>query len=270
LGVRDDEVSLHQPEIIVLGDSYALGWGVNQDETFSELLEIKSGVKVLNAGVSSYGTVRELLLLKRIDISQLKTIVLQYSDNDIEENSEFVKNGGHLNIRTKESYVAECNRYSSRKRYTPLLYTSTFLKVNIRDRFFQRIPSNTILKSSASPTFSSNSMNKTDHALDEEANRNRDAAKIFLDILSNKDLNGIKVIVLNLSHYTLDTHSFIHNLSELKNSDYYPNFIKNINLIDASEFLEKEDYYIIDDHLNKSGHQKVADAILKAMNVENK
>src|SRR4029077_2394599 len=30
LGVRDDERSLAQPEIVVVGDSYAMGWGVQQ------------------------------------------------------------------------------------------------------------------------------------------------------------------------------------------------------------------------------------------------
>ena len=38
-GLRDDENSLRAPEIIVLGDSYAMGHGVNQMEAFPALLE---------------------------------------------------------------------------------------------------------------------------------------------------------------------------------------------------------------------------------------
>lgn len=49
-GFRDDEGSLMGPEIIVLGDSVAAGWGVDQDDTFSQLLEKMTGKKVLNAG----------------------------------------------------------------------------------------------------------------------------------------------------------------------------------------------------------------------------
>ena len=37
-----------------------MGWGVNDDETFSHYLEKKLNKKVYNLAVSSYGTVREL------------------------------------------------------------------------------------------------------------------------------------------------------------------------------------------------------------------
>jgi len=30
LGVRDDEASLVAPDVIVIGDSHAMGWGVDQ------------------------------------------------------------------------------------------------------------------------------------------------------------------------------------------------------------------------------------------------
>src|SRR4029077_3494943 len=33
-GLRDEETSLDAPDVIVLGDSHAMGWGVEQDRTF--------------------------------------------------------------------------------------------------------------------------------------------------------------------------------------------------------------------------------------------
>ena len=39
--IQHDENSLDFPEIIFLGDSYAMGWGVEQEENFSSLLENK-------------------------------------------------------------------------------------------------------------------------------------------------------------------------------------------------------------------------------------
>jgi len=84
LGVRDDERSLAQPEIVVVGDSYAMGWGVQQSESFPEVLERRTGRRVLNAAVASYGTVREMRLLGRIDLSRTTTLIVQYCANDRE------------------------------------------------------------------------------------------------------------------------------------------------------------------------------------------
>src|SRR4029453_2223238 len=77
LGVRDDEASLDGPEIIVLGDSHAMGWGVEQRETLSRVLARTCGLKVLNAAVSSYGTAREMTLLNRLDTSRLRFLIVQ-------------------------------------------------------------------------------------------------------------------------------------------------------------------------------------------------
>ena len=43
-GLRDDEASLTSPDVIVLGDSYAMGWGVEQEEAFPQALEKKTGL----------------------------------------------------------------------------------------------------------------------------------------------------------------------------------------------------------------------------------
>ena len=76
LGLRDDEESLKAPEVIVLGDSVAMGWGIEQNETMAQQIEAMAGLKVLNAGISSYGTVREMKLLNRLDLSRVKYLVI--------------------------------------------------------------------------------------------------------------------------------------------------------------------------------------------------
>lgn len=93
-GLRDDEASLTAPEIIVLGDSYAMGWGVHAEQTFAEQLAALTGKRVLNAGIASYGTARELLLLAQLDLSAADDVILQYCGNDFAENQEFAKHGG--------------------------------------------------------------------------------------------------------------------------------------------------------------------------------
>lgn len=74
--------------IAVLGDSHAMGWGVDDDETFAARLEKMIGRPVFNLGVSSYATYRELLALEKSKLlDRIDTIILQYCDNDASENS---------------------------------------------------------------------------------------------------------------------------------------------------------------------------------------
>lgn len=85
-GVRDDEASLDNPPIVFLGDSFTMGWGVGQEENYAYIVEQKLGVRTLNAGISSYGTFREMLLFSKTKRDSCKLVVLQYCDNDREEN----------------------------------------------------------------------------------------------------------------------------------------------------------------------------------------
>jgi hypothetical protein len=59
-GLRDREHSYERTNntrrILVIGDSFAWGYGVEEDQRFSQLLETSLGVEVINAGVSGYST----------------------------------------------------------------------------------------------------------------------------------------------------------------------------------------------------------------------
>ena len=98
-GLRDKEYSEKSPDnfrILVLGDSFTMGWGVEQDEVFTEVLEkdfekdesLDCGVEVLNAGVYGYGTVEELLYLEKKGLQLKPDLVLLtfFIGNDIFEN----------------------------------------------------------------------------------------------------------------------------------------------------------------------------------------
>ena len=58
--------NLNTKGIAVLGDSFAMGWGVNDNETFSAILEKKINRPVYNLAVSGYGNKRELIILKKL------------------------------------------------------------------------------------------------------------------------------------------------------------------------------------------------------------
>ena len=81
------------PGIAVLGDSHAMGWGVNDDETFSAVLEKKIDKPVYNLAVSGYGTIRELIRFEKSGlVDAVDTIIIQYCYNDWGENNNFKRN----------------------------------------------------------------------------------------------------------------------------------------------------------------------------------
>ena len=97
-GLRDREYPYQKPpgtmRILVLGDSYAWGYGVADDQVFSKVLEAKfektgSYIEVLNSGVSGWGTDQEYLFLVdeglkyAPDLVVLAFFVLNDLDNNV-------------------------------------------------------------------------------------------------------------------------------------------------------------------------------------------
>lgn len=91
-GFRDIERTYErdrsQYRIVVLGDSLVWGYGVNQQETFTALLEQNCpGMEVINLGVSGYGTDQELILLQKEGIRfRPDLVVVVITPNDFQTN----------------------------------------------------------------------------------------------------------------------------------------------------------------------------------------
>ncbi len=91
-GLRDREYAQPKPagvrRVLVLGDSLGFGFGVEQQESFSERLEAElCGVEVINASVSGYSTDQELLWFEREGWRyEPDLVVLLLTGNDVAMN----------------------------------------------------------------------------------------------------------------------------------------------------------------------------------------
>lgn len=90
-GLRGPEVRRDEPRrILVLGDSFAFGVGVDDDHTLAAQLGALLGPswEVLNGGVSGYSTDQELLWFERLESLRPEIVVLVVCDNDFGANTE--------------------------------------------------------------------------------------------------------------------------------------------------------------------------------------
>jgi lysophospholipase L1-like esterase len=98
LGLRDIEHdAAPKPTIAFIGDSFVWGYDVEQNVRFTEVLRAKlPEQRIVNAGVTAYGTDQELLLLRRLwDRIKPDVVVLMVCvDNDRKDNTANTRQDG--------------------------------------------------------------------------------------------------------------------------------------------------------------------------------
>ena len=247
LGVRDDEQSLAHPEIIVAGDSVAMGWGVNQEETFAQRLEQKIHRPVLNAAVSSYGTAREMMILRRLPTDRLQTLIIQYSGNDYEENREYYLHNNMLPTMSAEDY-----RHYTAINTRPNDY---YFGKNLRLKWEKILAERKRKKQEP----------KESKPLD------KDEVDLFLNAVSHSgiDLGKVRVITFIVNgRDPADNREFTQALQKKIVAGSYPPAIKNMTILDTATILRADHFYVLDDHPNRSGHEALATALGKALGRE--
>lgn len=236
-GLRDDEKSLNKPNIIVVGDSYAMGWGVNQAETFAEILEKQSGLNVLNAAISSYGTTREMIMLRRLDTKNLKFLIIQYCENDFDENREFFLKGNRLYTMSPEEYQRNTDFNEQSKAYYPGKYLT--MKLEKKWKEF-KIPKTT--------------------KKDVVTGKDKDDVDLFINAVMHSpvDLPKVQIVVFEAVGKNDFDRPFINRLTERIKNKNYPPHIRNMIPVDITKIITKDDYYVLDDHWTKAGHGAIA------------
>lgn len=241
-GLRDDEESLQAPEVICIGDSYTMGWGVESEEGFPALIESQTGMKVLNAGISSYGTVREMKLLKSLDQSNLKYVILQFDANDNSENVNFFHTGIYK-APLEKIYDKTVDNHLSATAYFPLKHLSHFVRDFTSDYF---------------PT--------PEPPIEEDSDNEEELPWVapvdaFMKVLESDTLSkDVQLIIFQVGGASTDI--LIDRLFERKASETLGSY-NNAIVLDMQQHLSNSDYYLLDGHLTKGGHAKVAAELIQ-------
>ena len=230
-GLRDSDETLSRPEIVVIGDSHGMGWGVRGEESFPKRLQEMTGRPVLNASMSSYGTAREMTLLERLALPSARTLVIQYSDNDLIENRPYIERGA-LDILPEWQYRAVVREHRLGTRYYPLKYAST------------------LLGGLTAPWRRPSSPQSDDV----------DEAPYFLEVLlrHRASVEGRTVVVIEINAHNQNDGRFVGALQRLLAEPRYAALARWVTTLDLSRALAPGDYYVLDGHMRAAGHEKVA------------
>ncbi len=249
LGLRDDEESLRAPEVVVIGDSYAMGWGVEHAETFAQVIEELTGKKVLNAGTWSYATARSVAALQRFDLSNMKYLVVQVCDNDYTENKRFADLGDKVPILEQHRFDQQGANAAAQVGYYPFKYTLWTYEI---------LP-DVLAQSALVWQGGESALLKKDDASRSPATE----AEYFLNVMTHApvDLSGAQLITLQINAWNSGSFAFLSELRGAIAEGRYPAHIANMRVIDISPALDDEDWFALDSHLTASGHRKIAEQV---------
>lgn len=105
-GLRDDELRPKQgTRILLLGDSFAFGYGCERDETFAALLEKRLGVEIINAAVGGYEIIHQVRWYQKKggDYGADLVVYALYLGNDLSRNNrwEIAEDGSLISLTSK-------------------------------------------------------------------------------------------------------------------------------------------------------------------------
>ncbi|THB66093.1 MAG: hypothetical protein D6E12_11355 [Desulfovibrio sp.] len=263
LGLRDREFP-EGPEIMALGDSEGFGWGVEQDQTYAKVLETQVDRTVLNGGVPSYGTAREMILLKRMDRSNLQAVVIVYNVNDYEENVSFLEGGGNLEISGQERWEAIVEEHAEVNAYYPGKHIYSVLKIawTMFGEDAVRQEQTRAATHGAEAEGGGEAMAATnDDAPISEAEAFVQVLSYFPELLEDKVL-----VVCEVNERAKHNDStFVDEVAALMEQDRGPAGLRELVVLDMSQYLTDEHFYIMDGHMNAAGHQLVGETLARAL-----
>ncbi|MEM4655322.1 MAG: SGNH/GDSL hydrolase family protein, partial [Thermosphaera sp.] len=198
---------------------YAMGWGVQDDETFAAIIQREIGRRVYNLAVSSYGTHRELLRLQRSGLlERVDIVIIQYCDNDLGENVAFQI---HPPREMREKFEAIFHNRSSLVDRTMLIFKGIGLALGEPVRALR--------------------------VLSNEQDFRPHYEELVKVIESVDGLRLKKIIVFYVNPWGRKFRNFPVGKDQ-----------KHLNVQFYEINFSEQDFFTIDGHLNKEGHYRVA------------
>ena len=230
------------PLVLVAGDSYAMGWGVQDDETYSALLAARYGWNTVNTGVSGYGAPRELLRARKLGLlNRCAAVVIDFAIKDPRENRAFLNDPrGFIAKKDPAEFWNIMQLYHQQKVsfFSVLRFTCWTLWDHFKTGGWAGLwagihANNDPFGKRVDFGFSGETM------VDD-----------FLKVLGHfPELNGKPVIVLEIDDYG-------------SYSDFMPQLQKTVargsNIHPLPIAYEMGDFFRFDNHLSKAGHAHVA------------
>lgn len=258
-GVRDDEPSLNNPKLVFLGDSFTMGWGVDENQTYADLTGRKLGLNTLNAGISSYGTFREMLLFSKIKRDSCQLVVLQYCDNDLEENQARNEPANQGQLLTPETFANTAIFNQINETYYPMRFTYFFVR---EKDLLKRIWTSPVaafgeIGGGLSAWFGGRQLNVVTPQKIKTAEETAKHTEYFFKSLAKiRRFYQGNIVVLHLDgRYTRPELIRAFEAEAQKTGDGHLYFLH------TDELLKAPDYYPVDGHINASGHAKIANAL---------
>jgi hypothetical protein len=258
LGLRDDEASLASPRCLFLGDSFVFGWGVDAEDGVEHRFESLAGATCLNLGVSGYGTLQQLLQLRRHgrDLPRDARVFLFVYRNDFDENvglgfgvyPRFASAGPRSTLAKPDPAGFSKWLAAVQPRFRGPLYRHSFVAYWLArgwDGMLRRVGARTVRWPPPPPE-----SDREKDALMERVLRGMQA------FLATREASLFVCWVAPVTHFTDGEPSGFARLAPILERLGVP-------YLDTSPLLTAEDYWLLDGHWKPSAHQKVASRLAR-------
>ena len=237
--------------IVILGDSHSFGYGCNDNEVFSHVLEKELNEKikkyeVLNFSVPGFGTAEELVTYtEKVQKYNPDLVIVCYFNNDI--GNDAVSN---LFTFHNDSLIRTNNSFLPGVRAREKMYAIPLIRF-----LFQHSQAWNLIRNRLSSIVQKRLLSNKGLS-DFEGNNNDQAKKLNKAILTK--------LVKTIHKDDTNVGIFIIPLRTLKsNFPFDPKENRNdvLFILDGRKIFNPTDYFVSDGHLNPLGHSKAAKTI---------